>query len=216
MCGLMRPDPIRRKAGRSKAEVRQSSFLGGAGASLRRRRLVLSALARRASRAAASGLGALLCSAFSAMGHRAGVRESGKLVPSGRIELPTSALPRMRSTTELRRPDLRKRPYSQPGTKGEAPISDACGKVLQQVMIVAWMSPRPPRPDPTCRRPCRIPLRRRKRPRQQGPRGWPRPCGITSDAERRRDARANRQSRATECHRTDGCRPFARAVVRAR
>ncbi len=27
----------------------------------------------------------------------------GKLVPPGRIELPTSALPRMRSTTELRR-----------------------------------------------------------------------------------------------------------------
>ena len=34
-------------------------------------------------------------------------------MPPGGIEPTTSALPRMRSTTELRRPSLRKRPYSQ-------------------------------------------------------------------------------------------------------
>ena len=35
------------------------------------------------------------------------------MVPPGGIEPTTSALPRMRSTTELRRRSLRKRPYSQ-------------------------------------------------------------------------------------------------------
>src|SRR3989344_5084417 len=55
------------------------------------------------------------------------------VVPPGRIQLPTSALPRMRSTTELRRRNLRSGPYSQPGTTGEAPNSAACEKVRQRV-----------------------------------------------------------------------------------
>ena len=45
------------------------------------------------------------------------------MVPPGGIEPTTSALPRMRSTTELRRRNLRKRPYSQPGARGKALIS---------------------------------------------------------------------------------------------
>ena len=78
------------------------------------------------------------------------------------------------------------------------------------------MSRRPPCPNPICRSACRIPWHRRKRPRQKGPSALPRPCGTTSGVARRRPARGRLQSRATECHRPDGCRPFARVAVRAR
>ena len=90
-----------------------------------------------------------------------------EMVPPGRIELPTSALPRMRSTTELRRPDLRKRPYSEKRSKGQAKSAS-----------YAAMSDKPPAPPPkdaraerqeALARALRANLRRRKAPKAVEP-----------------------------------------------
>ena len=67
------------------------------------------------------------------------------MVPSDRIELSTSALPRMRSTTELRR--RRKDPrYSGPRARGEALIHLTCDGTTATPMPVKPKQNEPCRP----------------------------------------------------------------------
>src|SRR3982750_2042635 len=97
------------------------------------------------------------------------------MVPQGRIELPTSALPRMRSTTELLRPPLGKAPYSEGRFPGEAEIWLDRRLVAEDSIAMSEDKPEPSKAKPASDREARLAqalrenLRRRKAHRAAPP-----------------------------------------------